>query len=280
MALLQVNYVSQALMRTVTLHVVLPVDKFDSETSPYHPERKFPTLYLLHGVFGNYTDWVSGTRVQRWAEAHDLAVVMPSGDNRFYVDQPAAHDLYGEFIGRELVEITRRMFPLSRRREDTFVGGLSMGGFGALRNGLKYYRTFGCIAALSAANVVAILDQYTEDSLSFLRRKSYLESLFGPAEQVPGSDCDLFALANALKDQPDKQPKIYLACGEQDDLLPVNRRTRDQLMADGFDVTWREAPGGHEWDFWDSQIRQVIEWLPLRSATAGINSGNVRRTDE
>ena len=67
MALLQVNYVSQALMRTVTLHVVLPVDKFDSETSPYHPERKFPTLYLLHGVFGNYTDWVSGTRVQRWA---------------------------------------------------------------------------------------------------------------------------------------------------------------------------------------------------------------------
>lgn len=280
MALLQVNYVSQALMRTVTLHVVLPVDKFDSETSPYHPERKFPTLYLLHGVFGNYTDWVSGTRVQRWAEAHDLAVVMPSGDNRFYVDQPAAHDLYGEFIGRELVEITRRMFPLSRRREDTFVGGLSMGGFGALRNGLKYYRTFGCIAALSAANVVAILDQYTEDSPSFLRRKSYLESLFGPAEQVPGSDCDLFTLADALKDQPDKQPKIYLACGEQDDLLPVNRRTRDQLMADGFDVTWREAPGGHEWDFWDSQIRQVIEWLPLRSATAGINSGNVRRTDE
>ena len=148
MALLQVNYVSQALMRTVTLHVVLPVDKFDSETSPYHPERKFPTLYLLHGVFGNYTDWVSGTRVQRWAEAHDLAVVMPSGDNRFYVDQPAAHDLYGEFIGRELVEITRRMFPLSRRREDTFVGGLSMGGFGALRNGpeiLPHLRVYCCL---------------------------------------------------------------------------------------------------------------------------------------
>ena len=275
MALLQVNYVSQALMRTVTLHVVLPVDKFDSETGPYHPERKFPTLYLLHGIFGNYTDWISGTRVQRWAEAHDLAVVMPSGDNRFYLNQQATHDLYGEFIGRELVEITRRMFPLSRRREDTFIGGLSMGGYGALRNGLKYCDTFGCIAALSSANVAAMLDSYTDTADSFKGTRRYIEALFGPVAAIPGSDSDLAALADGLKDQPDRRPRVYLACGDRDGLLPVNRQLRDILIADGFDVTWRQAPGDHEWDFWDSQIRQVIDWLPLGGGAAGINSGHI-----
>ena len=78
MALLQVNYVSQALMHQVALNVILPVDEFASESSPYRPERKFPTLYLLHGMLGNYEDWVAGTRVKRWAETHGLAVVMPT----------------------------------------------------------------------------------------------------------------------------------------------------------------------------------------------------------
>ena len=128
MALLQVNFVSQTLMRTVPIQVVLPVDKFSWDGA--RPEGPFPTLYLLHGIFGNYTDWVSGTRIQRWAEEHNLAVVMPSGDNRFYVDQPDTQDLYGEFIGSELVDITRRMFPLSGERANTFIGGLSMGEIG------------------------------------------------------------------------------------------------------------------------------------------------------
>ena len=276
MALLQVNYVSRALMRTVTLHVVLPVDKFASEHAPYRPARAFPTLYLLHGLLGNYTDWVTGTRVQRWAEARDLAVVMPSGDNHFYVDQPGTHDLYGEFIGRELVEITRRMFPLSPRREDTFIGGLSMGGYGALRNGLKYHDTFGAVAALSTANIVARMDGFTDDAPNFNNRTSYLEGLFGPRAGIPGSDADLTALAHKLRGLPDEQPRIYLACGDADDLLGLNVQLRDELRDDGFAVTWRQAPGGHEWDFWDSQIRQVIDWLPLAGGESGINSGHIR----
>lgn len=91
-------------------------------TFPGMPEREnkpYKTLYLLHGIFGNYSDWVCGTRIQRYAEEHDLAVVMPSGDNAFYVDQPAGGNFYGEFVGRELVELTRRIFPLSHEREDS-----------------------------------------------------------------------------------------------------------------------------------------------------------------
>lgn len=272
MALLQVNFVSQTLMRTVPIQVVLPVDKFSWDGA--RPEGPFPTLYLLHGIFGNYTDWVSGTRIQRWAEEHNLAVVMPSGDNRFYVDQPDTQDLYGEFIGSELVDITRRMFPLSGERANTFIGGLSMGGYGALRNGLKYHHTFGAIAALSSADIVQQIATFTDDNPAFFARRGYAQALFGPLEKLPGSDKDLRWLAQRIANPADR-PRIYLACGSQDSLLPMNKNLRDSLQTLGYDLTWCEAPGAHEWDFWDSQIRRVIDWLSLGQADAGVNSGNV-----
>lgn len=272
MALLQVNFMSQALMRTVTVNVILPVDKFAAPGCAPESGPPFPTLYLLHGILGNYTDWVSGTCIQRWAEERDLAVVMPSGDNRFYVDQPEAQDCYGEYIGRELVEMTRKMFPLSHRREDTFIAGLSMGGYGALRNGLKYHDTFGRIAGLSSANIVEKLSSFTEDAPLFMNRKSYAERIFGPLDKVKSSDKDVAWLAGQLEG---KKPAIYLACGTEDSLLGVNRGLRDTLTSLGFPVTYEEGAGGHEWDFWNRYIKRVLDWLPLAPVSAGIGSGNV-----
>ena len=119
MALIQVNYLSKSLFRTVPVNVILPSDKIDYMTGEYlkSNDLKFKTLYLLHGLLGNYTDWVSGTRIQRWAEERNLAVVMPSGDNSFYFDGRMPMDDYETFIGRELPEVMRRMFPLSEKRE-------------------------------------------------------------------------------------------------------------------------------------------------------------------
>ena len=155
MAILQVNYVSDALFRMVTLNVILPIDKVDPQGAYINKGKKFKTLYLLHGLLGNYTDWVHGTRVQRWAQEHDLAVVMPSADNSFYVNTAAPRNDYGKFIGEELVNVTRMMFPLSDKKEDTFIAGLSMGGYGAMRNGLKYSDTFSHIASFSGALHIA-----------------------------------------------------------------------------------------------------------------------------
>ena len=276
MALIQVNFMSQALMRTVPVNVILPVDKFDRPGAAARPCAPFQTLYLLHGVFGNYTDWVSGTCIQRWAEEKKLAVVMPSGDNMFYVNQPGAHNLYGEYIGRELVDITRRMFPLSTRREDTYIAGLSMGGYGALRNGLKYCETFGRIAGLSSANIIDRLDSFTEDAPFFLNSKSYVESAFGPLDKVRGSDKDLIWLAKQAALSACEKPSVYLACGTEDSLLEMSRALRDNLTALGFLVTYEESGGRHDWDFWNRSIKKVLDWLPLDAAAAGLNSGNVR----
>lgn len=137
MAIIKLNYLSKALLRTVDVTVVLPTDTLDMDTMTYNQKKEYKTLYLLHGIFGDQNDWLYGTRIQRFASERGLCVVMPSGENMFYVDQENTHNLYSQFIGEELVEMTRAMFPLSHRKEDTFIAGLSMGGYGAIVNGLK-----------------------------------------------------------------------------------------------------------------------------------------------
>lgn len=280
MALLQVNLMSKSLMRTVPVQVILPVDKLIFPGMPVREDKPYKTLYLLHGVFGNYTDWVSGTRLQRWAEENDLVVVMPSGDNAFYVDQTASHNLYGEFIGSELVELTRRMFPLSPKREDTFIAGLSMGGYGAVRNGLKYHETFGCVAGLSGAFVLESALNMPYEAPMFIHSRAYMESCFGNIEQALLSDMNPKVLVKTLcekraKDPQTPVPDIYIACGTEDFLIEANRDFRDCLAENGLEATYVEGPGVHDWDFWDTYIKKVLEWLPLEAVAEGINSGHV-----
>ena len=276
MALIQMNYLSEALMRTVPVNIILPADKLRFPGMPEREEKPYRTLYLLHGVLGNYTDWVSGTNIQRWAEEKDLAVVMPSGDNMFYVDQREGHNFYGEFIGKELVDMTRKIFPLSRKREDTFIGGLSMGGYGALRNGLKYSETFGCIAAMSSAMIVDGLADRTDDDVPFfIDSRSYAQSVFGDLDKVAESDKNPKWLIRKLAGEGKPVPKIFLTCGTEDSLLGANRDFRDFLAEQGVEVTYTEGPGGHDWGFWNRSIKNVLEWLPLEENGAGMNSGNV-----
>ncbi len=275
MALLQLNYVSNELFRTVAVHVILPSDRLDKVNRTYpNCGRKFKTLYLLHGLLGNYTDWVSFTNIQRYAEKHDLAVVMPSGDNAFYVNSLAPNNDYGRFIGEELVQITRAMFPLSDRREDTFIGGLSMGGFGALRNGLRYPETFSHIICLSGA--LHIMDENCAQIADE-------NGIFGKMSTARLSDKNPEVCLRMLQDRIAADPsltipKIYLACGLDDSLLPSNRRYRDLLTAAGADVTYIEEAGyAHEWPFWDRHIGKAIdEWLPLEANEGGLSSGNVK----
>ena len=189
MALMEVNFFSKALMRPVTMNVILPADKVFFEEETEEDNKPFKTLYLLHGVMGNYTDWVTGTCIKRWAEEKNLAVVMPSGANMFYMDHPNVNENYSEFIGKELVKITRKMFPLSHKREDTFIAGLSMGGYGAIRNGLKYHDTFGYIAGLSSAMILEKANVADDSSPMFFEKKSFLESVFGDLSKI--QDCEI-----------------------------------------------------------------------------------------
>ncbi len=275
MAIIQCNFFSKSLMRTVPIQVVLPTDKMVFPGQPVPEEKPFKTLYLLHGVFGNYTDWVSGTRLQSWAEDRDLAVVMPSGDNSFYVDNVKSGNLYSTFVGQELVDFTRKTFPLSRKREDTFIGGLSMGGFGATVNGLRFHETFSHIVALSAAYIIdTIPENYKEYTNNVFTNRGYIESVFGDPDTVKGSEFDYDVLAKRAADAGDR-PRIFIACGTEDNLIHPSREFRDRLQGLGYDVTWQEGPGGHDWKFWDEYILKAMDWLPLGDAVQGVSSGHV-----
>lgn len=275
MAIIEVNFISKCLMHVVTFNAIIPVDKFGPQAENAE-QKPLKTLYLLHGIFGNYTDWVNGTRIQAWAEANDLAVIMPSGENRFYLDDEKSGELYGEFIGKELVEFTRKLFPLSDKREDTFIAGLSMGGYGAIRNGLKYAENFGCVIGLSAALVHDTWKDADNSAPIFTFRRNYYEAVFGEYDKVKGSDKDPKALLLKLKEEGRPVPKMYLCCGTEDGLVTANRDFRDFLNENGVDLTYVEGPGKHDWVFWDTYIKKVLDWLPLNRTGAGINSGNVK----
>ena len=115
MALIQVNFMSKALLRTVTVNVILPVDKFSMADQAEREDKPYKTLYLLHGIFGNYTDWVTGTDIVRLAQARDLAVVMPSGENGFYLDQPDHWRRAGEYYQKNVPPLQKAGGYLYRR---------------------------------------------------------------------------------------------------------------------------------------------------------------------
>ncbi|MBR2264662.1 MAG: acetylesterase [Firmicutes bacterium] len=258
MAVLQVKLSSASLLRSVPVTVILPVDKVALPGMPYQDPRPFKTLYLLHGMFGDQEDWIQYTNIRRYAEEHDLCVVCPYGENRFYTDQPKEFARYGQFIGEELVELTRRMFPLSTKREDTWIGGLSMGGYGALRNGLKYHETFGRICSLSTANLAADLEMLQEEAPFPLMDKRFVESLMGGLDTIPQSDNSIEWLAADLAGKKVDLPSVYLACGLSDPFLEGVRKLKDLLLQLGYRVIYDERPGGHEWDFWDAEIKEFL----------------------
>ncbi len=276
MALMKVDFFSKSLMRTVTFNAIIPVDKEPMPGNEVIKNKKYKTLYLLHGVFGNYTDWILNTRIALWAQERDLAVIMPSGENKFYVDNEKSMEKFSEFVGCELVEFTRDLLPLSKQREDTYIAGLSMGGYGACVTGLRFNDTFGYIGMLSAALILESAHLASDDDPILYRRKSYYESVFGDISKIDGSEKDYKALITNLKESNANIPNIYQVCGEQDFLIEQNRDYYKYLQENSIDVFYEEWEGVHDWKFWDEAIFKFIEYLPLDDKNDGIHSGNVQ----
>lgn len=261
MAIIRTRYNSNCLGGFVSFNAVLPFEDFGKDflnpnPHPYRLKQPLRTLYLLHGVTGDESDWLYGTRIERYAIENNIAVIMPDGNNNFYVNN-ALMERWGDFIGMELIEVTRSLFPLSDRREDTYIGGLSMGGYGALRNGLYYEDVFSKILALSSALITYDVPSYTEEDPMPWRRKSEAERLFGPIEKVLGSDKD----PEFLFMKREKSVQIFMACGTEDFLLQHNRRFVAFLEEQKADLTYIEEAGAHEWEFWDRNIKRGLEWI-------------------
>ena len=181
MALLRVDFYSRYLERNVVLTAVIPVDKMDGNKLAKHRQGPYRTVYLLHGLFGRDYDWIDKTHVVQTAEARDVVLIMPSGEDGLYLNKPEINEWHGKFISEELVEVTRRLFPLSRKREDTALAGISIGAYTALINGLLRPDRFGDIIILSGAFMRdRVLDAVESRSP---RKRKYYERFFGDIDR-------------------------------------------------------------------------------------------------
>lgn len=261
MAIMEINFYSNMLKRSTTILAVLPVDGPNKTFSRNTDKDNLKTLYLLHGYAGNHMDWLYGARIVELSIRYNVAIFMPSGENSFYLDDVAREAYYSEFIGKELIEFTRNVFPIPEEREKTLIGGLSMGGYGALRNGLKFNRTFGAIIALSSALIIQKVANMPSDIHDGIASYDYYRHVFGEPDKLIGSDKDINALAKRLKDTGEPIPKIYMACGKDDFLIQENRELYNFLNQEGIDVTYVEDEGTHNWDFWNRYIFKAFEWV-------------------
>lgn len=239
MAFARVEYYSRALEMTTSFQAVLP-DEGDMKDAK--------VVYLLHGLSDNCTCWMRYSSCERYAKERGVALIMPEVQRSYYIDGVYGLN-YFTYVSQELPQAVHRMFGLSLEREKNYVMGLSMGGFGALKCALTFPEHYAGCGSFSG---VTDLDA---TRLGSPMRSWEFDALLGEGKQA-GQDNDLFALA-----QKKNLPPIYLSCGEQDRLYPMNVRFAEHLKTCKADYRFDHRPGDHTWDFWDRSIQDCMDWL-------------------
>lgn len=264
MALLHCHFFSEALQLSTAIDVILPDPQRASSGALLAAPRRYPVLYLLHGLSDDHTIWQRRTSIERYVSGLDLAVVMPAVDRSFYADM-AQGNRYWTYVSEELPALVGAWFPISGAREDTFVAGLSMGGYGAFKLAFAHPERFAAAASFSGA-----LDMVWAVRNRDRAWRAEARRVFGPLWRMPGSRHDLFRLARDVAVSPwREQLRLYQWCGVEDFLYVANTRFRDHAQSLGLQLTYAEGPGGHTWDKWDEQIQRALNWLPLKKKTEG-----------
>lgn len=268
MAKFTCNFISYTLLRAVDVTVVVPTPTTPEamgmglkpgEKPAHTPKAKYPVLYLLHGMANNHATWTGYTNVEFFAEERNIAVVMFSAENKSYVNHPSG-DRFFDFLSKELPDFVCGMFPISDKPEDSFIAGLSMGGYGTLVHALNHPERFAALGAFSAAvslNPASLANMGEGDASS---TEEVAEKVLA---NKPNPQYDPTSLADKIAAEGGKFPKCYIACGAKDFLYEANLQFRDKLLGYGADLTWFETPNhGHEWRFWNLVVEQFLDWIP------------------
>ena len=249
MALFHISMRSASLDMSTNLSVLLPSDVSDV------PADGYPVLYLLHGLSDDHTKWLRATRIEEYAARYKVCVVMPEVQRSFYMNM--RHGLfYDDFIAKDLPAFIEKTFPVTKKREKTFIAGLSMGGFGAVKTGLREHQKFGACAGLSA--VFAPFEQLGTAGEDRMR---LAHSILGNDLKLDERD-DPYKLAEWQSLLPEEaRTRLYLAIGTEDFLYEDNVNFRAHLDRLGLAYTYEEAPGTHCWDFWDKYIQNALRFF-------------------
>lgn len=222
----------------------------------------FPVLYLLHGIGGDSTTWLRQTRIEWYVRDLPLIVVMPDGYRGFYTDNELG-PAYAKHFGVELVNFIDGNFQTRPERAARAIGGLSMGGYGALRLGFGFAEKFCSVNSHSGALGRSNADfsheaeqagRHRDKSREFLAE---LRRIFGPKPNDTGHD--ILRLAQRAQ-TAGNLPHLLLDCGTEDFLLEDNRDFHRQLTAAGVPHEYREHKGAHDYDYWDRHVQDALKW--------------------
>ena len=257
MALLRCDFFAETLGLSTSMTVILPQETSRQIGMAGAARDDVPVLYLLHGLSDDDTIWSRRTSIERYVAPLGIAVVMPQVHQSFYADE--VHGLpFWTFLTEELPELVHGFFRTSTAREDTFVAGLSMGGYGAMKWALREPHRFAAAASLSGA--LGLSDRHGGGDPSF---RALLDRVFGDAP-IEGSANDVRHLVRTA--DPAALPDLYVACGTEDFLYGESVAFIEDAHAAGVALTTSIGDGDHEWDYWDRAIQDVLAWLPLRTA--------------
>lgn len=258
MAIGTFEFFSDSLRRNTEFRIILPNEgdaAAEGETAP------MKLLLLLHGYCGNSGDWLWNSPVVGMAQKYHLCIVLPSGENSFYLDGKETGRQYAAYIGQELVRYVRKTFGVSCRREDTFIGGFSMGGFGAIHTALQFNDTFGGAMALSSAMIVYGIGDMKPGEGNGVANYEYYRLMFGDPACAKDSEVNPENLVRKHQENGTVLPDLYLACGEQDFLLQSNRKFEEFLKERGVEHCYTEGPGGHDFSYWNRHLEPGIRRL-------------------
>ncbi|HEY3377051.1 MAG TPA: alpha/beta hydrolase family protein [Armatimonadota bacterium] len=239
MSLLHINYFSAALEKQSAMYAILPTG-----------DGPFRTMYMLHGLSDDYTIWLRRTSIERYADELGICVVLLDGARSFYTDAENGGAKYEQHILESVAFIDRTLHTVNAP-EARGIGGLSMGGYGAMKLGLKHPEIFGSVASHSG-----VLDLATFVDLG---NNPEFTAIFG-AHVAPTEDC--FALAET----PGAKPALYIDCGEDDFLIEHNRRFHAHLTQLGIAHEYAEYPGAHSWEYWDQHVPAALRFHLAHSA--------------
>lgn len=244
MAIVSVDCLPESLGHQTTFQAIIPE----------HRSEQTRVLYLLHGLFGNDKQWIQSSSIALLAEGRDLAIIMPDTHRGYYTDMKFGAK-YGTYLAEELPEIVAAIFALRPDRSQTFIGGLSMGGYGALKYGLSAPYRYAKVFALSPAVDIARMRHES------LERDQEFNLIFGTDSEFEGSASDLFHLLDTADEAVMKNTAFLQICGRDDFLYQDNLKFKQQFEHHSYPYTFKERAGGHTWDLWNEEIVTSLNWL-------------------
>ena len=261
MAKFTINFYANSLHRSVTFKMFIPNDK-RTDTGPLPPDmiednKPMKTLFLLHGYTGDADNWVP-----EWlAVKYNFAIVMPNGENSFYLDGLSTGHQFCTFVGKELVEYVQKTFGLAKNPDETYIMGLSMGGFGSFHTAMAYPQTFGKCALLSAAYIIHEVAQMKPGEGNPVANYEYYRECFGEPEKVLDGPNNPEFLIKKLQQEGKKIPEIFMACGTEDFLLTPNRELDKWLTQNNVPHKYFESKGQHDMIFWNEYAQKFVELM-------------------